>query len=160
MSDKLPKPDWRNPIHLLAFGLGSGASPVAPGTAGTLAAIPVYLLIQNLPNWAYMAVVVGIFLVGIWLCDQTSRDLGVHDHGGIVWDEWAGYLLAMCGAPKGWLWIAIGFVLFRFFDILKPWPINWLDKRVEGGLGIMVDDMLAGAYAFAFMHLAARYIAT
>jgi phosphatidylglycerophosphatase A len=138
---------WRNPVHFLAFGFGSGAAPVAPGTFGTLAAVPIYLLLTLLPVWGYVAVVLGMLGVGIWLCHITSRDLGVHDHAGIVWDEIVGYLITMLAAASGWLWIVIGFALFRFFDILKPWPIAWLDRQVAGGLGIMLDDVLAGVYA-------------
>ena len=84
---------------------------------------------------------------GIWLCDVTSRDLGVHDHSGIVWDEFVGYLITMVAAPQGWLWVVVGFFLFRFFDILKPWPISWIDKHVKGGWGIMLDDILAGVFS-------------
>jgi len=146
-----PRSVWRNPIHFLAFGFGSGAMPFAPGTFGTLAALPVYLLMQPLNLWAYLAVVLVMTLVGIWLCHVTSRDLGVHDHGGIVWDEIVGYLITMIAAPSGWQWIVAGFVLFRFFDIIKPWPIGWVDRRVHGGLGIMLDDVLAGVLAWAVL---------
>lgn len=142
-----PSSVWRNPAHFLAFGLGSGAAPVAPGTFGTLAAIPLYLLLAPLPLWGYLLAVLAVSLLGIWLCDRTSRDLGVHDHPGIVWDEFAGYLVTMIAAPPGWLWIVVGFILFRLFDILKPWPIRWIDRRVHGGFGIMLDDLLAGVFA-------------
>jgi len=153
------KPNWRNPVHLLAFGLGSGAAPKAPGTAGTLAAIPLYLLIQGLTPQHYLLVVLAMFLVGVWICDKTSKDLGVHDHGGIVWDEWVGFLLTLWLAPAGWLWLLLGFLLFRLFDIFKPWPIGWMDKQVAGGLGIMLDDVMAGLYAFSllqFIHYATQ----
>ncbi len=152
MMDK-PRPRWSNPIHLLAFGLGSGAMPKAPGTAGTLAAIPIYLLIQPLPPLAYLLLVILLFLVGIWLCGSTSRDLGVHDHGGIVWDEWVGFLMTLWLAPSGWEWLLAGFILFRLFDIFKPWPIAWLDRRIGGGLGIMLDDLVAGLYGFVLLQL-------
>jgi phosphatidylglycerophosphatase A len=143
----LNKPDMRNPLHLLAFGFGSGLAPKAPGTFGTLVALPLYLLMQGLPLPVYLGLVVAGFLIGIWLCGRTSADLGVHDHGGIVWDEIIGYLLTMAFAPSGWIWLVVGFLLFRFFDILKPWPIRWFDRRVPGGFGIMLDDLLAGVYA-------------
>lgn len=146
-----PRSVWRNPVHFLAFGFGSGAVPVAPGTFGTLVAVPIYLLLMSLPFWSYVAIVLAMLGVGIWLCHITSRDLGVHDHPGIVWDEIVGYLITMLAAPPGWLWIVIGFILFRFFDILKPWPIAWLDRQVSGGLGIMLDDVLAGVYAWLLM---------
>jgi len=142
---------WRNPIHFLAFGFGSGAMPFAPGTFGTLAALPIYLLMLPLNLWAYLAVVLVMTSLGVWLCHVTSRDLGVHDHGGIVWDEIVGYLITMIAAPPGWQWIVAGFVLFRFFDIIKPWPIGWVDQRVQGGLGIMLDDVLAAILAWAVL---------
>ena len=145
--NSVPASVWRNPVHFIAFGFGSGAAPVAPGTFGTLAAIPVYLLIAPLSLWGYLAIVVVMTILGIWLCDVTSKDMGVHDHSGIVWDEIVGYLITMVAAPQGWLWVVIGFFLFRFFDILKPWPISWIDKHVKGGWGIMLDDILAGVFA-------------
>ncbi|PKM28963.1 MAG: phosphatidylglycerophosphatase A [Gammaproteobacteria bacterium HGW-Gammaproteobacteria-11] len=142
-----PASVWRNPVHFLAFGLGSGAIPKAPGTWGTLAAVPFVLLWQQLPLAGYIAVLLVSTLLGIWLCGRTARDLGVHDHGGIVWDEFVGLWLTMLLAPPGWLWLLAGFVLFRLFDIWKPWPIGWVDKQVEGGLGIMLDDLIAGLMA-------------
>lgn len=148
-----PASVWRNPIHFVAFGFGSGAAPVAPGTFGTLAAIPFYLLLQYLPLSSYLLVMAVAFAVGCWLCEITSRDIGVHDHGGIVWDEFVGFWITMIAAPPGWLWIIVGFVLFRFFDILKPWPIRWIDKKVHGGFGIMLDDVLAGLFALAVLQL-------
>jgi len=146
-----PPSVWHNPIHFLAFGFGSGAAPYAPGTFGTLAAVPIYFLLLPLNLWAYLAVVLAITLVGIWLCHITSRDLGVHDHAGIVWDEIAGYLITMIAAPSGWQWAVVGFVLFRIFDIIKPWPIGWVDRRVHGGLGIMLDDVLAAIFAWVIL---------
>ena len=143
----------RNPVHFLAFGFGAGVMPVAPGTFGTLVAIPFYLLLEPLPLFSYLVTLSVVFMAGIWLCEQTSRDLGVHDHGGFVWDEILGYLLSMTFAPSGWLWVVVGFVLFRFFDILKPWPIRIVDRQVTGGFGIMLDDLLAGVYALLVMLL-------
>lgn len=149
------RPDWGNPLHLLAFGLGSGAVPIAPGTAGTVVAIPIYLLIEPLPALHYLLLTGLLFLLGIPLCGRVSRDLDVHDHGGIVWDEWVGLLVTLWLVPSGWWWIVSGFILFRLFDILKPWPIAWLDRHVSGGLGIMVDDLVAGLYGFALIQIAA-----
>ncbi len=137
----------RDPGHLLALGFGSGLAPRAPGTFGTLAAIPVYLLCAQLPLTIYLLVVVATFMLGIYVCGRTARALGVHDHPGIVWDEVVGYLLTMAWAPPGWLWVVLGFVCFRLFDILKPWPIRVLDRSVHGGFGIMIDDALAGGVA-------------
>lgn len=138
---------WRNPVHFLAFGFGSGAMPFAPGTFGTLVAIPVFLLMAPLGLWAYLAITLLLAIIGVWLCHVTARDLGVHDHSGIVWDEIVGYLVTMIAVPQTWQMIVLGFVLFRIFDIFKPWPIGWIDKRVQGGLGIMLDDVLAGIFA-------------
>lgn len=145
-------------MHLLAFGLGSGAAPKAPGTVGTLAAIPIFLGVNNLSPTAYLVLVAAMFLVGIWLCDKTSRDLGVHDHGGIVWDEWVGLLVTLWLVPPGWIWLLAGFLLFRLFDILKPWPIGWLDRQVSGGFGIMLDDLVAGLFALAVVQLGAVWL--
>ena len=148
---KTPASIWRNPIHFLAFGLGSGAAPKAPGTFGTLAAIPLWLLFADLPILSYIAVIVVTSLVGIWLCGQTSKDLGVHDHGGIVWDEFVGLWITYIALPEGWVWVLFGFLLFRLFDIWKPWPIGWADRKVNGGLGIMLDDILAGFMALGVL---------
>ena len=139
---------FRDPVHFLAFGFGSGCAPKAPGTFGTLAAIPLYLLVQPLPVWAYLLLTVAGFVLGVWVCDRTARDLGVHDHPAIVWDEIIGYLITMIAAPPGWLWLIVGFALFRLFDILKPWPIRRADRQIGGGFGIMFDDLLAAGYAW------------
>lgn len=147
-----------NPIHFLAFGFGSGLAPVAPGTFGTLAAIPLFLFMQPLSLPIYLFITLLVSLVGIWVCGKSSDMLGVHDHSGIVWDEFAGYFVTMIAAPQGWIWIVIGFALFRLFDIWKPWPISVLDKKVHGGLGIMVDDILAGVYAWVCLQLLAFFI--
>ena len=154
MTDKNPKIENLNkkvlssPIHFLAFGFGSGLAPFAPGTFGTLAAIPLYLLMQSLSLPIYLAITAIVCVVGVWICGKSSEKLGVHDHSGIVWDEFAGYFVTMIAAPAGWLWILIGFALFRLFDIWKPWPISVLDKQMHGGLGIMIDDILAGVFAW------------
>ena len=147
-----------NPSCLVALGFGSGLFPVAPGTAGTLAAIPLYLLLQDLPVTVYLAVVVVLLLGGILVCAYTAERLGVHDHPAIVWDEVVGYLITMIAAPAGWMWTAAGFVLFRLFDILKPWPIGWLDRRVHGGTGIMLDDVIAGVFAAVVLQVVVYFI--
>ena len=138
---------WRHPVYFLAFGFGSGAVPKAPGTAGTLVAVGIYLLLPPLSALTYGLMLVLTFVLGIYLCGKTSMDLGVHDHGGIVWDEFVGYWITMFMAPVGWLWVLLGFGLFRLLDIVKPWPISWVDKELKGGLGIMLDDGLAGIMA-------------
>ncbi len=150
-----PASVWRNPIHFLAFGCGSGAAPKAPGTFGTLAALVPYYFMQDLSQPVYLAVLLVTALVGIYLCGKTASDIGVHDHGGIVWDEFVGMWLTLFAAPSGWQWVVIGFVLFRLFDILKPTPIGWLDKRVHGGTGIMLDDIVAGSFAWICLQLIA-----
>jgi len=121
---------------------------------GTLVAIPFYLLLSRLELLPYLIVVGAGFLLGIYLCDKTSKALGVHDHSGIVWDELIGYWITMIAIPAvTWQWILAGFVLFRFFDIVKPWPVKIADRRVPGGFGIMFDDLLAGLYALACIQL-------
>ena len=143
MTDKNPNSVWKNPIHFTAFGFGSGTLPIAPGTWGTLVGILFYVLIQDVSLSIYLSITAIAAMFGIWICHVTAKDIGVHDHSGIVWDEIVGYLLTMAFAPQGLLWIILGFILFRIFDILKPWPIKWIDQKVKGGLGIMLDDLLA-----------------
>ncbi len=144
---------WRNPVHFLAFGFGSGLAPKAPGTFGTLAAIPLYLLMTLLPLSGYLLVLLVSAVLGIYLCGRTARDMGVHDHPGIVWDEFVGFWITMLFVPVQWYWILAGFALFRLFDIWKPWPIRVVDQKVEGGFGIMLDDVLAGVYALLVLQL-------
>ena len=138
-----------DPIGFLAFGLGSGLSPRAPGTAGSALGLLLALPLAGLPIGAAAPLVALAFLVGVPICSHASRALGVHDHGGIVWDEFVGLwlvLLFVPATPLAWLGALIA---FRVFDIAKPWPIGWLDRRIAGGLGIMVDDVVAGLYAIA-----------
>lgn len=151
--NKVPAGSFKNPIHFLALGFGSGAAPVAPGTFGTLAAIPIYLLCAQLPLLAYLSVVIIVCIAGVYICGRTAEDWGVHDHSAIVWDEIAGYLLTMILAPVSVLSVLLGFAYFRLFDIWKPYPISWLDKKVSGGFGIMVDDLLAGVYAAILLQI-------
>lgn len=143
----LTKLSLTNPIHFLALGFGSGMVAKAPGTFGTLAAIPVYLLLMQFSLPWYLAITVFCMVAGFYICGVTAKDMEVHDHGAIVWDEVVGFLITMIAAPEGWEWLIIGFVLFRFFDIIKPWPIRWLDAKVKGGFGIMIDDVFAGIFA-------------
>lgn len=154
----LPRPDLGNWVHLLAFGFGAGCSPKAPGTMGTLLAVGFYLPLSQLSLISYALVTVVVALVGIGLCGRAARDLGVHDHPGIVWDEIAGFLLTMFAAPPGWTWIVVGFLLFRLFDIWKPWPIRWFDRRIEGGFGIMLDDLVAGGFAAICLQVVAALL--
>ena len=152
---KLPPSLLANPLHLLSLGFGSGLSPRAPGTLGTLFAIPPYLLLAQLDLPYYLLLVVLAFIAGIYLCGYTSRALGVHDHPGIVWDEFVGLWVTLIAAPPGWQWIVAGFVLFRLFDIVKPWPVRIADKKMQGGFGIMFDDLLAALYALGLLQLSA-----
>ncbi|WP_394174892.1 phosphatidylglycerophosphatase A family protein [Thalassotalea litorea] len=142
-----------DPVHFLAVGFGSGLIPKAPGTFGTLAAIPLLLLASYLPLYALIILTIAMAIFGIYVCDKAAADAGVHDHGAIVWDEIVGFFICMLGITISWQSILVGFLLFRFFDILKPWPIKWIDVRVRGGFGIMLDDVVAAFMALAIMHL-------
>ncbi len=148
-----PRSLLRDPGHCLALGLGSGCIRRAPGTWGTLAGLVLYSLVFWLPAPLYLGLIAAGFLAGIYLCARTARALGVHDHPAIVWDEFVGVWLALALQPTAPGWLLLAFVAFRVFDIAKPWPIGWLDRRMPGGLGIMVDDVVAGAYALALMAL-------
>lgn len=143
--------------HFCALGFGLGLAPKAPGTFGTLAAIPFIFLTMMAPLWLQLAVAIAICAIGIWFCDVASRDAGVHDHPAIVWDEVAGFYITMIGAAISWQTLLVGFILFRFFDIVKPWPITLLDKHVKGGFGIMVDDILAGIFSLICLQLVVYY---
>ncbi|MFW2372099.1 MAG: phosphatidylglycerophosphatase A [Gammaproteobacteria bacterium] len=150
---KIPPSYLKNPVHFLSLGFGSGLSPKAPGTMGTLAAIPLYLLLATLDLEWYLLITLLISILGIWFCGYTSAALKVHDHPGIVIDEFAGFLITMIAVPLNLYTLVLGFMLFRLFDIIKPWPIGWLDRKLHGGLGIMLDDIVAGIYALASVHL-------
>jgi phosphatidylglycerophosphatase A len=149
---KIPISYLKNPLHFLSLGFGSGLAPFAPGTFGTLAAIPLYWWASQLSLIAFLVTIVLGFAVGVYLCGYTSKTLGVHDHSGIVWDEIVGYFITMIAVPLDWRWMIAGFVLFRIFDIAKPWPIRWVDKQLQGGFGIMFDDVLAGIFALIALH--------
>lgn len=151
--NSVPASAFRHPVHFLAIGLGSGAAPRAPGTFGTLAAVALFLPLSLLPLPAYLVWVLVAALLGIYLCGKTARDWRVHDHGGIVWDEFVGFWITMIAVPVTWYWILAGFALFRLFDIWKPWPIRYCDRNVPGGLGIMLDDILAGLFAWVVLSL-------
>lgn len=157
-----PRPSFRDlvrhPAHWLAFGGGAGLAPKGPGTAGSLVALPIYyFLFASLSATSYLLLVAVLFLFGVWVCARTERDLGVHDHSGIVWDEIVGQLVALFMVPSGWLWLLAGFGLFRLFDIWKPFPISWLNTHVKGGWGIMLDDLAAGIVAAAILQVFAAF---
>lgn len=143
----------KNPVHFLALGFGSGLVPVMPGTFGSLAAIPLLLLCMSLSTPSFIAITLIASVVGIYLCGKTADDMQVHDHGSIVWDEIAGMFVTFLFLPVTASSLILGFLLFRLFDILKPWPIGIIDKRLHGGTGIMLDDLLAGAMACVCLHI-------
>jgi len=151
----LPRFILTQPISFIACGFGAGAMRFAPGTWGTLMAVPFYLLLRHLSAPLYMLVLVFSTIFGIWICEKTTQALKVHDHPGIVWDEMVGFWLTMFLVPMrfNFYWILLGFVLFRLFDIWKPWPIRWLDRHVKGGVGIMFDDILAAIYAWVILQV-------
>jgi phosphatidylglycerophosphatase A len=142
----------RDPLGVLALGFGVGLSPWAPGTFGTLLAIPLYLGLMVSGPAVYATAVVAFFLLGVVACGRCGAALGRADDPAIVWDEIVGFLIALWGAPVSVVTVALGFVLFRFFDILKPWPIRAIDRRTSGGLGVMFDDVLAGLFVAAILH--------
>lgn len=143
----------KDPVLFLAFGFGSGLSKYMPGTMGTLITVPLYLLLAQTNGWFYLTAVLISILGGIFICERAAQKLDVHDFGGIVWDEVAGFLITMCWLPSSWQSLLAGFVLFRFFDIVKPWPISWLDRNVDGGFGIMLDDVVAGLLAAGVLRI-------
>jgi phosphatidylglycerophosphatase A len=148
-----------NPLHLLATGFGSGLAPRAPGTAGSVMAVLLWLPMQALPVFWYVALVLACMLGGIWLCGYVAREMQVKDPASIVFDEFVGVWVSLFLLPAGWHWVLLGFALFRFFDILKPWPVNWLDQRLAGGWGIMLDDVAAGLYSLAIIQALAYGLA-
>ncbi len=138
--------------HWAALGLGSGLSPKAPGTFGTMAAVPLVVLLSVASMWLSLVAIVAICLLGIYVSQVVTNDIGVEDHGAIVIDEVAGFAITMWAIPLDLLSICVGFALFRLFDSVKPWPIRWFDRNIHGGLGIMLDDIVAGVLACAVMH--------
>ena len=150
---------FKHPAHLIAFGFGAGLMPKAPGTWGTLVGIPFYFLALRLGGTAaVLACALILFGVGLWASAITGRALGVADHGGIVIDEIAAFVLVLAFAPMGWLWLATAFVLFRIFDIVKPWPISYFDRTLKGGFGVMFDDLLAAIGAIAVLLLLRSFL--
>ncbi|MBT8077226.1 MAG: phosphatidylglycerophosphatase A [Gammaproteobacteria bacterium] len=144
---RLPAKKLLDPVNFLAFGFGSGLSPWAPGTAGTLVGVGIAWASLSLAPDLRLVIALVLVIAGVWICGESARRVGVHDHPGIVWDEIAGIYLVLLVAPPtvfGW---AAGFGLFRLFDIWKPWPIRDLDHRLAGGTGIMLDDLVAALYA-------------
>lgn len=148
-----PKGFLYHPAHCIALGFGAGYMPKMPGTAGTLVGILLYYPIASLSLSVYFLLTTIFFFIGVYLCHITTQHLGVHDHSAIVFDEIVGFLVTMYAVPNDWRFILLGFVLFRLFDILKPFPIGWLDRRVTSGWGIMLDDVLAGLYSLLILQI-------
>jgi phosphatidylglycerophosphatase A len=148
-----------HPAGWIATALGAGLSPKAPGTAGSLVALlPWWLLLRGLPVGWYLVVLATGFVLGVWACGVSDRRLGMHDQGALVWDEVIGVWITLLAAPAAWWWMVVGFILFRLFDIWKPWPVRWADRRIGGGLGVMLDDVLAAGYALVVMQAAALLV--
>lgn len=141
----------QHPAHLLALGFGTGLSPKAPGTVGTIVGLPLYYCIQHQSSYLQFAIIATAFIIGIYLCDKTGKALGVSDHGGIVWDEIVAMMLVLTITPFSVTWWAVAFVLFRLFDIWKPFPIRQCDAKLKGGFGVMFDDLLAAVYAILIL---------
>jgi phosphatidylglycerophosphatase A len=154
----IPESVWKNPWHFIAFGFGTGALPVAPGTFGTLLAIPFYLYLSTFSHTVYLILTILITMFSVWLCEKVSREIEIHDHQGMCIDEFVGFFVTMLYAPYGWGWILLGFVLFRFFDIAKPWPIRQIDTQVKGGFGMILDDVAAGIYSCLIIQILARVL--
>lgn len=149
----------KHPLGWIATGFGSGFSPVAPGTAGSLAALlPWWLLLRELPLPLYLGVLAAAFVLGVWASAWTIRRTGIQDPSLVVWDEYVGMWIALAAAPAGWAWVLGAFVAFRVFDILKPWPVSWADRALDGGFGAMLDDVLAGLYALGALQAAAFFL--
>lgn len=159
VSDIVLKPSWRfvlgRPAHFIAFGFGAGLVPVAPGTAGTLLALPLFwLFYPRVEPLEFLLLIVLLFGLGVWACEMTGRAIGAHDHGGMVWDEVVAFLLVLFFTPDAWPWQAAAFALFRGLDILKPPPIRHFDRTLKSGFGAMFDDLLAALYTLIILAIA------
>lgn len=146
------------PAGWLACGFGSGLAAKAPGTFGSLAAIVPWLLLRELPLPLYMFTLLVCFSLGVWVCQAAGQALAVADHRAIVWDEFVGMWIALIPAllAPSWWSVVVGFALFRLFDVWKPWPIGWLDRRLKGGMGVMLDDVVAGVFAAIVLQVLIR----
>jgi phosphatidylglycerophosphatase A len=142
-----------DPVNFLAFGFGTGLAPFAPGTFGSIPGLILFWLTLDFGLYVQMGIAIAMALVGIWICGESARRIGVHDHGGIVWDEIVGMYVTLFLAPVSIVGFVLAFVLFRIMDIVKPWPIRYLDHSMRGGLGIMLDDLLAAVYAAVLLAL-------
>jgi len=145
---------WKYPVHFLAYGFGTGLMPGLPGTAGTLIGVVLFWFMASLKPVVYAAIVVALFIPGVFICGQTARDVGAVDPGFIVYDEIVGFLVAMFKLPADWRWVLAGFAVYRLFDIWKPFPIHYVENHLGLGTAIMVDDVIAGLYTLAVLHTA------
>jgi len=156
LRSKERNPEWRElvsrPSLMIAFGFGTGLSRMMPGTFGTLVGIPLVLLLANQSWLVWLMAIAAAFVIGVIACDRACQYLDVHDHRGVVWDEVTGYMVTMALLPADALWLIAGFFVFRFFDIVKPWPISWVDQHVHGGFGVMIDDVIAGLFGLGLLH--------
>lgn len=158
MAEFKPSLRWllQRPVCFVGFGFGTGLAPFMPGTFGTLPALPMAYLLMAL-GWSAIGLsllCLLLFVLGIWICNVTERALGIQDYGGIVWDEIVAMMLVLAWVPSSWGWWLVAFVVFRLFDMLKPWPIKWFDRRVHGGFGIMLDDVIAAMFAILVLQIA------
>ena len=150
---------FRHPAHLIALGFGAGLFPWAPGTMGTLVAIPLWWLVAGLePPLLLLALIAWLYGIGVWACGVTGRNLGVADHGAMCWDEVVAFLLVLALIPADPWWQAAAFLLFRVFDVVKPPPIRQLEMRFKGGFGVMFDDILAAGYTLLVLAIAKRVL--
>ena len=147
-------PIWKYPVHLVAYGFGTGLAPVAPGSFGTLVGVGLYRVMGSMRPLYYWLITALMWIVGVPISEQTAADLGGHDPGAIVWDEIVGYLVAMYGLPRSWGWLAAGFVIYRLFDVWKPYPIGVAEEAFGVGVSIMADDVVAGIYTWCVLHFA------
>ncbi len=147
---------FSHPAHVVAFGCGAGLAPFAPGTAGTLVAWPLGWLLAGADALVVFPIIAGLFALGVWACELTGRHLGSADHGAMVWDEIVAFLLVLAIVPRELAWQAAAFVLFRAFDIAKPPPIRWFERRYHGGFGVMFDDLVAAGYALLMLAIFKR----
>jgi len=150
---------FSHPAHCIALGFGTGLAPFAPGTAGTLLAFPLYFLLNPwLSPLSFFGAIVVFFGIGVWACERTGRDLGIPDHGGMNWDEVVAMLLVLMFTPEDWAWWGLAFVAFRFFDVVKPPPIRYVDRKIKGGLGVMFDDIVAAFYTLLVLAVVKRVL--
>ncbi len=149
---------FTRPTYFIAYGFGSGLSPRAPGTAGSLLALLLFLPARDFPFYIHLAFILVALIAGIFVCGRVASQLEIKDPSVIVWDEFVGMWISLLFLPAGWIWYLAAFAAFRFFDILKPWPVNWADEKLEGGPGIMLDDVVAGLYALLAVQAAAQLV--